>query len=363
MSSDQTQPGAEWWKQPQDPKRKQGYQDSQETQAQPVNPGYQDSQATQQLPAGQGYQGDQGSSSGPGFPAGQGYPSGQGFPEGQGYPAGQGYQDSPGGQGYQGTQGLPGNQGFPGAQDYQGAKGYQGAQGYQAPPTRTRRRRRRWPLITLIVIVVVLVVGDRAANAYTENQMASQIQSSLGLSGKPSVTIQGFPFLTQLAARDFKTVDVKASNETITASSAGSGLLKIASLTATLHGMHIHGLNSATIDQFNASALITFTALGNIGGIPQGITLSADGPNQIKASIDILGFSSTATAQVTRSGSNQINVKVTDFRGIPADALGNLANFSFSIPKLPAGVTIQSISVTQQGLQITAAGQNTTLSQ
>ncbi len=321
MSSDQTQPGPEWWKQPQDPKSKQGYQDSQETQAQPVNPGYQDSQATQQLPAGQGY------------------------------------QDSPGGQGYQGTQGLPGNQGFPGAQDYPGA------QGYQAPPTRTRRRRRRWPLITLIVIVLVLVIGDRAANAYTENQMASQIQSSLGLSGKPSVTIQGFPFLTQLAARDFKTVDVNASNETIKTSSAGSGLLEIASLTATLHGMHIHGLNSATIDQFNASALITFTALGNVGGIPQGITLSPDGPNQIKASFDILGFSSTAVAQVTRTGSNQINVKIVDADGIPASVLGNLADFSFSIPKLPAGVTIQSISVTQQGLKITASGQNTTLSQ
>jgi hypothetical protein len=222
-----------------------------------------------------------------------------------------------------------------------------------------RRRRRRWPLITLIVIIVLLVVADRAANAYTENQMASQIQSSLGLSGKPHVTIQGFPFLTQLAARDFRTVDVNASNETINVSSAGSGLLEIASLTATLHGMHIHGLKSATIDQFNATALITFTALGNVGGIPQGITLSADGPNRVQADIGPL----TAVAQVTRTGSNQINVKVIDFNGIPADALGNLANFSFTIPKLPAGVTIQSISVTQQGLRITAAGQNTTLSQ
>ena len=64
------------------------------------------------------------------------------------------------------------------------------------------------------MIIVVLVVGDRAANAYTEDQMASQIQSSLALSGKPHVTIQGFPFLTQLAARDFRTVDVNASNET-----------------------------------------------------------------------------------------------------------------------------------------------------
>ena len=347
MSSDQTPPVPEWWQQPQDPKRKQGFQgnqdhqESQGTQDLPTNPGHQDSQTTQQFPTNPAYQGN------------QGYPAGQGFPaSGQGYPANQGYQESqdyPGGQGSQGTQGFPLNQGSP------------GAQGYQGPPPR-RRRRRRWPLITLIVIVVILVVGDRAANAYTENQMASQIQSSLGLSGKPSVTIQGFPFLTQVAARDFRTVNVNASNETITASSAGSGLLEIASLTATLHGMHIHGLNSATIDQFSASALVTFTALGNVGGIPQGITLSADGPNQIKANISIGPLSDSAVAQVTQTGSNQINVKVVDAGGIPVSLLGNLANFSFSIPKLPAGVTIQSISVTQQGLRITAAGQNTTLS-
>ncbi len=354
MSSDQTPPVPEWWQQPQDPKRKQGYQGNQESQGAqdlPTDPGHQDSQATRQFPPNQGDQGYP--ATGQGFPApGQGYPaSGQGFAANQGYPES---QDHPGGQGYQGPQGTQGfalNQGSP------------GAQGYQGPPPRRRRRRRRWPLITLIVIVVILVVGDRAAKAYTENQMASQIQSSLGLSGKPHVTIQGFPFLTQLAARDFRTVNVNASNETITASSAGSGLLKIASLTATLHGMHIHGLNSATIDQFNASALVNFTALGNVGGIPQGITLSADGPNQIKANISIGPFSVPAVAQITRTGSNQINVKVVDAGDIPVSLLGNLANFSFTIPKLPAGVTIQSISVTQQGLRITAAGQNTTLSQ
>ena len=83
----------------------------------------------------------------------------------------------------------------------------------QAEPTfvTRRRRRRKGPLIaliTLIVIVVLLVVSDRVANAYAENQMASQVQSSLALSGKPHVTIQGFPFWTQLIAKDFNTVDV-----------------------------------------------------------------------------------------------------------------------------------------------------------
>jgi LmeA-like phospholipid-binding len=243
---------------------------------------------------------------------------------------------------------------------------WNGQQPPGAPPPASRRRRRgsRITLITVIVVLVLLVVSDFAARAYTENQMASQVQSSLGLSGKPKVTIHGFPFLTQLLARDFKTVTVTASNETIKVSGAGSGLLEIASLNATLNGMHIHGFNSATIDHFTATALVTFTALGDVGGVPSGVTLAADGPNQIKATVSLFGlFSDSATVQVTQSGPDQINVKVTDFGGIPASALGNLANFTVTIPELPAGVTIQSVTVTQQGLQITVTGQNTTLSQ
>jgi hypothetical protein len=351
MSSDPTQPVPEWWQQPQSPKKEQAPQKDRDR-------GPQDSQATRQYPTSQGspatptFTPSQGNQSNQGYPSDQRYQSGQGYPSGPGFPSGQGYQqdqDYPGNQGYQGPPGAPthpANQGFP------------AAQGYQGPPARVRRRRRRWPWITLLVIVLVLVGGDRAANAYAENQMASQVQSSLALSGKPNVTIQGFPFLTQVAARTFNTVDVNASNET----AGPGGQLKIASLTATLHGMHIHGTNSATVDQFTASALVTFTALADAGGIPQGITLAPAGPNQLKATVDILGFSSDATAKVTQVGDNKINVKITDFGGVPADVLGSLTDFTFSIPKLPAGVKIQSISVTQQGLRVTAAGQNTTLS-
>jgi hypothetical protein len=208
------------------------------------------------------------------------------------------------------------------------------------------------------VIIVVLVGGDRAANAYTEDQMASQMQTSLALSGKPHVTIQGFPFLTQLAGRDFRTVDINASNE----KAGPGGQLEIASLTATLHGMHIHGLKSATVDQFNAAALVTFTALANAGGVPQGISLAADGPNKIKANFDLGPLSESATAQITKTGPGRINIKVVDAGGITSDVLGNL-NFNIDIPKLPAGVAIQSINVTQQGLRIIVTGTNTTLSQ
>ena len=388
MSSDSNQPNSEWWKQPApqvnddtDPFADPG---AQETRAVPLgNAGY--PQAGQGYPAEtQAYpqenQGYQGYEQGQGFPqGGQSYPqSGQEYPQGnRAYPQGnqdyqQGNQPYPqGNQGYQQGQGFPqSGQGFPqgtqayaGSQDYQGSQRLPGDQGYTTPaaqdyqaPPRMRRRRRKWPIITLVVIILVLVGGDRAAAAITEDQMASQVQSSLALSGKPHVTIQGFPFLNQLAARDFKTVDVNATNET-------TGPLEIETLTATLHGMHIHGLNSATIDQFTASALVNFTALAKAGGIPQGITLTADGPNKVKANISIGPLSDTAVAQVTQTGAGTINVKVIDAGGIPVSALGSLANFNVNIPKLPAGVSISSISVTQQGLRITATGHNTTLSQ
>ncbi len=127
--------------------------------------------------------------------------------------------------------------------------------------------------------------------------------------------------------------------------------------------MHIHGLNSAEIDQFTATALVTFTALGNAGGIPQGITLSADGPNKIQATVNIGPISDSATAQVTQTGPNKVNVHIIDAGGIPTSVLGSLMDFTITIPKLPAGVTIQSISITQQGLMITATGSHVTVSQ
>jgi hypothetical protein len=359
MSSDPTQPVPEWWQQPQAPKKDQGPQKDRVPQTPQTPQDPLDSQATRQYPTSQGsparptFTPSQGNQPDQAYPSDQRSQSSQGYPSGSGFPSGPGYQqdqDYPGNQGYQGP---------PGAPTYPANQGFPAAQGYQGPPARVRRRRRRWPWITLLVIVLVLVGGDRAAKAYAEDQMASQVPSSLALSGKPNVTIQGFPFLTQVAARTFNTVDVNASNET----AGPGGQLEIASLTATLHGMHIHGTNSATVDQFTASALVTFTALAHAGGIPQGITLTSDGGNQIKATVDILGFSSDATAKVTQVGDDKINVKITDFGGVPADVLGSLTDFTFSIPKLPAGVKIQSVSVTQQGVRITATGENTTLSQ
>jgi DUF2993 family protein len=229
------------------------------------------------------------------------------------------------------------------------------------PTVGARRRRKRWPLITGIVVVVVLVllaVSDRVANAIAENSMASQIQQQ-GFPVKPNVTIEGFPFFTQLLAHDFSTVDINASN-------VPEGPLTISSLKATLHGMHVNGsFNSATIDTIDGSALITFAELANAGGVGQGITLTPDPghPDEINANVDLGIVNTTLTAKVTKVSATKFNVSLVSAGDVPANLLGNLTSFDVSVPKLPAGVTIDSVSVTAQGVVVKITGHHTTLSE
>ena len=87
--------------------------------------------------------------------------------------------------------------------------------GASRPPKR-RHRGRRW-LIALIVLILVLVAIDFGAKAFAENAIATKIDSS-GLGTKPSVDIEGFPFLTQVASRDLSQIDINASNFTVSRS-------------------------------------------------------------------------------------------------------------------------------------------------
>ena len=297
-----------------------------------------------------------------------GYGAGGGYRQPDGYGADRGYGPDGGadrGYGPDGGDGADRESGGPGGYGASSGTAQLPDSGYGGRTRRagraggTGRRRHRGLTITAIVVVVLailLVAADRVAAGIAENEVASQIKSA-GFPVKPKVTIDGFPFLTQLAARDFHQMDIAASNVT-------EGPLDIASVNATMHGVHINsGFNGATVDQINGTALITFAGLSRAGGIGDGITLSDGGNGDVKASIDLGFVSGTALAQVTKTGPHQISVRVVSADGLPLSVLGPLQDFSVNLPSLPAGMTIQSVSVTGQGLLVAIAGTHTTFSQ
>jgi hypothetical protein len=215
-------------------------------------------------------------------------------------------------------------------------------------------------LFTLIVLAILLVIGDRVALAITENEMASQFAAN-GFPVKPSVTIEGFPFLTQLAAKDFKKVDISASN-------IPAGPVTISTLKATITGLHISSFSSsatARVDHLTATAFISFGALAAAGGLDgTGITVTPDGTNKLKITAGIGGLSDTEEAQITQTGPQTISVKLLPSSGgVLGSLLSSFASFSFTLPKgVPASIRITGLTLNTQGLTVSAAASNATLS-
>jgi hypothetical protein len=222
------------------------------------------------------------------------------------------------------------------------------------------KKRHRGLKILAIVVVVLLVLAviiDRVAVKLAENEVADQIKSA-GFPVKPSVSIAGFPFLTQVAEKNFHQIDISANN-------VREGVLEIASVKATMHGVHVNSsFNGATVDQTNGTALVTFAGLSQATGLGDGIKLSNAGHNELNATLSLGPISTNALAQVIRTGPTKIEVKIVKVSGdLPISALGNNQEFTFSMPNLPAGMTIQSVSVTGAGVQISIGGTHTTFSQ
>ena len=223
------------------------------------------------------------------------------------------------------------------------------------------RRRLRTVVIAVIALIILLVALDFGSRAVAENVMASQIQHQ-GFPKKPSVSIGGFPFLTQVVSRDFKQVHLSSSNIT-------EGSLEIASVSATMNGVHVNSsFKSGTIDRLTGTIDVTFTALasamisqaGGLGGAlgSTGLTLTQAGPSEVKANLDLVVASATAVWRVTSTGHNEISVHLVSSSGLTSGLLGSVGDINIPLPSLPVGLSIQSVSVTPNGLVGNVTGQN-----
>ena len=223
----------------------------------------------------------------------------------------------------------------------------------QLPIPKRPRRRRRWPWIVLasvLVLLVLLVVLDRVAVAYAENQAAQQMQSQ-GFPTKPDVTIKGFPFLTQVAARHIKDVH-------ITASKVPAGPVTF-NLTADATDVLLNpGYQSGTISHVTGTGVIPFSSVGSaLGAGGSGLTISSAGGNKMKVGLNVLGLDVSMTATIEQVGPNTLKVHLNPPSGIPAQ-LPIPNDFTIHIPTLPMHLRIQSVKVTSQGVVVHATGSN-----
>ena len=234
-----------------------------------------------------------------------------------------------------------------------------------AQPPRRRHRGLRNTIIVVLALIVLLIVVDRGAVLYAQNQVAQQFKEQGGFEGTPSVSIKGFPFLTQVIAHNIHEI-------TITSDKIKAGPVTITNLDADITNVKLNGAFTAgTIGHLDGKALIPFSgltnalggALGDAGGIGDllgsGVTIKAAGGNKIKASFDLAIVSGSATLKVTREPGNKIHIQLISSSGdLPSEVTDQLKDLTVPIPALPLGMKIQRIQVTADGISIHLTGQN-----
>jgi hypothetical protein len=228
---------------------------------------------------------------------------------------------------------------------------------------RRRRRGRVW-LIVLVILIGLLIAADRVAAAVTENQLASKIQQSQHLKQRPSVSIDGFPFLTQVAARHF-------DHATVDIGDFDSGGVPISHIHTDLRGVHVSsGYNSATVDTLTGTATLDYTAVSqalsnNVSNIGH-ITLSQGTGDQVRASYGMFGVNLTADVAVKLLSGNVLEFKTVKVNP-PLSGLGvsipGATDFDAKIQlaALPFGMRLTSLQVTSTGVDISASGTDVVL--
>lgn len=247
--------------------------------------------------------------------------------------------------------------------------------------------------ITLIVVVVLaglLVAADRIAVNFAEDKAADKVRSNENLSETPSVDIEGFPFLTQVAAGKLDDVhigiagyDASAGMATGDGQSAGhSDTIHIEDLNARMKGVTFSGdYSSATADTASGSARISYAELLKAAqvepvdvapGVQAKVVRLSDGGNgKIKVTVQgtVLGkplpdpiivmSSMTVTDDVVRAHADAL----PKFDGVPVaeDRVRKITDFEQAITGLPGGIHITGVAAGPDGVHITVSGSHVSL--
>jgi hypothetical protein len=241
--------------------------------------------------------------------------------------------------------------------------------GYRGPA-----RRSRWPraVIGLVVLVALLVAVDRIALVVAERAAGRTIQVSQHLDRTPSVSVAGFPFLTQLLAGHFGQVTLAASD--LTVGQAGR-TVRVSTVKADLHGVGVaRDLSSVHADTAGATAEISYPDLSATLGVPVSYGgPSPDGVGRVRArkSVSVAGqqISGSVTAEVKiengalRFVSPVVSVDGAGAAAVPqsvVDAFSSLFGDPLALTRLPFGLTVRSVTADGQGVHITLAGTDVT---
>jgi hypothetical protein len=218
-------------------------------------------------------------------------------------------------------------------------------------------------LIGVAVLVVLLVAADRISVAVAENQISDRLTSAYGLPDKPGVSIAGFPFLTQVAAGDYRQIDVSASQVPAGGATLHNLNVRLSGVHATVRQVLGNGSSMVTAERAAGSAMVGFGTVDR--RLPGGFRLHPDGKNlSVSGRLAYHGahipVSATVALGVSDSGIRvtPVRVDVPGIPGLPVSAYSSQLRIVVPLSTLPLHLHLTSVHVTPDGLRIAASARH-----
>jgi hypothetical protein len=218
-------------------------------------------------------------------------------------------------------------------------------------------------LIALGVLVVLFIAADRISAAVAENRISDRIAASYGLSARPGVSIQGFPFLTQVLTGDYNQINVSVTQ-------VGAGGITLHDLRARFTGIHAsltqvlgNGAGTVTADRATGTAIVSYRQVDQ--RLPAGLRVRPHGKGlmvsgTVKAGALRVPISATVQLGITGGGVKVTPMHVTVMGGIGLPVAADASRFGVVLPvtALPLHLHLTSVHVSAGGLRIGAAARH-----
>ncbi len=221
----------------------------------------------------------------------------------------------------------------------------------------------------LVVLALFLVVADRVGVRLAQRQVARQLRTSAGLTSEPSVSITGWPFLTQAVGGRYNRIDLMTG-------SFRRGGVRLGSLAVSLRGVDLplskalSGTVSAVpVAALTAYAVVTYADVASVGSLA-GVSVIPSGSSvRVTARLTVLGQSvEVSTDSTVRLSGRSVVItaqKLTvlgQSSSVLNNALAGRLDLRVPIGSLPYGLALTGVHVTAAGLVVDARSGPTVLS-
>lgn len=215
-------------------------------------------------------------------------------------------------------------------------------------------------LLIVVAVLALLAVGlDRGGVLVAQQVAASSLQSSQGLDDAPEVSIEGFPFLDQVASGRYERIKVTARDLPL---GEGRAVMRLKRLDLVLADVVTsRDLSRFDVTRARADAVLAYAELGSL----LGIELAYAGPGELRASstFTVLGQEVSPSITVEPSIADgalslaEFSVNgAADAGGAVSAALQEVFGTPVPLQGIPFEIDLDSVSVERDGLHLELSG-------